>query len=128
MDGILCKDCPSEFSEADDENYRQWLQYAEPYLLPSFTIDAIITARLEKYRPETEAWLKRHAVKYNELIMLNLKEGEARTPPNVIAHKVNALKKISPTWYWESSAYFAIKIHKKSKLPVLCMEKMIVYS
>ena len=32
---------------------------------------AICTGRLEKYRPQTEAWLKKHGIRYNDLIMFN---------------------------------------------------------
>ena len=128
MDGILCKDCPLEFSESDNADYKSWLDSALPYLIPSFNIDAIVTARLEKYRGQTEAWLKRYGIKYDKLIMLNIKEDEQRTQPKVIAYKIAELKKINPTWYWESSANLAIAIHKKSKLPVLCVEKMFIYS
>lgn len=128
LDGILCKDCPLEYSESDNEDYEKWLTSAEPYLIPAFKVDAIVTARLEKYRAQTEDWLRRYGVKYEELIMLNLEKGELRTQNKVIKYKVDALKKIKPTWYWESTSRMAIQIHKKSKLPVLCIEQMLIYS
>ena len=31
---------------------------------------ALITSRLEKYRPETEDWLSKHGVQYKSLIMM----------------------------------------------------------
>lgn len=68
MDGVLCRNCTVE-EDDDGPKYRKFLSEAAPLFLPSSTIGWIVTSRLEKYRPETEAWLERHGVKYRELLM-----------------------------------------------------------
>jgi len=77
MDGILCED-PSEEENDDGENYINFILNAKPLYIPKFAIGAIVTSRLEKYRCYTEEWLKAHNVKYQHLVMLNLKTKEER--------------------------------------------------
>lgn len=69
LDGILCADCPPE-DDDDGPRYRRFLQTAAPQLRPAGRLRAIVTARLEKYRPETEAWLARHGIACDRLVML----------------------------------------------------------
>jgi hypothetical protein len=78
MDGILCGDCPAA---ADDDGaaYRAFLLDTPPQVVPRGRLRRIVTARLEKYRAETEDWLARHGVLYDELAMLDLpSEAERR--------------------------------------------------
>ena len=55
LDGVICESSPNLRNE---EKYLEFLAHARPYLIPEFEIDYIITSRLEKYRPQTEKWLK----------------------------------------------------------------------
>lgn len=68
MDGVLCRDCRVE-EDDDGPKYQRFLDEVEPLFLPTAEIGWIITSRLEKYRPQTEAWLNRHGVRYKELVM-----------------------------------------------------------
>lgn len=77
MDGVLCED-PRFLENDDGKRYRQFLQEAKPKFLPTQKVGAIVTCRLEKYRQETENWLKRYGVEYGELIMLDLECGRDR--------------------------------------------------
>lgn len=70
MDGILCGDCPAD-QDDDGPLYRRFLETAPPQLVPRGRLRAIVTARLEKYRPETEAWLDRHGIACERLVMLD---------------------------------------------------------
>jgi orotate phosphoribosyltransferase len=73
LDGVFCPDCPYEIAE-DKELYEDWICNVEPIKsrIPKlFECMAICTGRLEKYRPETEAWLKKHGIKYKTLIMFD---------------------------------------------------------
>jgi len=69
LDGILCGECPPQ-DDDDGPRYRAFLETAPPQVLPRGRILGVVTARLEKYRPETEAWLARHGVDYGRLVML----------------------------------------------------------
>ena len=73
LDGVFCQDCPYEISE-DEESYEAWLSNVQPIksrISKLFECMAICTGRLEKYRPQTEAWLKKYGIRYNDLIMFN---------------------------------------------------------
>lgn len=67
IDGVLCKNPPLD---DDGPIYSNYLRNAVPYLIPSLEIDTIVSCRLEKYRSQTEAWLKENGVKYKKLITL----------------------------------------------------------
>ena len=71
MDGVLCVDPPEDKND-DGELYRDYILNAPPLFIPAKKIKAIVTSRLERFRPETEEWLRKHRVAYDELIMLDL--------------------------------------------------------
>ena len=69
MDGVICEDCPPDCDD-DGPRYLEWLETVAPKTLPRlYPVGAIVTARLAKYQAQTEAWLQRHGVLYNRLIM-----------------------------------------------------------
>ena len=88
LDGIFCKDCPPEISE-DEKLYERWIDEVEPLKsrTPSlFPCMAICTGRLEKYRSQTERWLKKHGIKHNDLIMFDgTKEDRDRDHVNTVS-------------------------------------------
>jgi uncharacterized HAD superfamily protein len=77
IDGVLCTD-PTELENDDGENYIKFLLNASPVYTPTRRIGWLVTSRLEKYRKETEAWLRKRGIEYNELIMLDLPTREER--------------------------------------------------
>jgi uncharacterized HAD superfamily protein/hypoxanthine phosphoribosyltransferase len=77
LDGVICQDGPAESSDYSDR-YIDHLVNAKPKIIPAMPIGAVVTSRLEKYRPQTEAWLSRHNVQYTHLIMLGLPSAEER--------------------------------------------------
>ena len=84
----------------------------------------MVTSRLEKYRPETEAWLRKNHVKYNKLVMLDLPDMAARQRANCHA-SFKAKEYGSSTDYMlfvESSMPQAVEINRLTKKPVLCTE------
>jgi uncharacterized HAD superfamily protein/adenine/guanine phosphoribosyltransferase-like PRPP-binding protein len=127
IDGVLCEEPPPEV-DANEGKYVAWISNAKPNLIPTYTIEVIVTNRLEKYRAITEDWLKRHNVKYKHLIMLNLPSKRLRTPENMIQNKVNAIRQFDLYWFWESNWTEAQAIYKTCRIPVLCTDKMILIS
>jgi len=127
IDGVLCEEPPPEV-DANEEKYVAWISNAKPNLIPTYTIEVIVTNRLEKYRTITEEWLKRHNVKYRHLIMLNLPSKRLRTPENMIGNKIKAVKQFDLRWFWESSWTEAQAIYKACRIPVLCTDKMVLLS
>jgi len=127
MDGVLCENCPSEI-DLNEDRYIKWLETAKPYLIPQFQIDAIVTARLEKYRELTEAWLKKHGVKYKSLFMLKVPSKKERNFDVIINHKADVIRSVQPFWFWESNMMEAEAIKRKVRLPVLCIGNMTLLS
>lgn len=69
FDGILCRDCLPE-EDDDGPRYRRFLESAEPKYLPRRRpVPLIVTARLEKYRADTEAWMAKWGVRFERLVM-----------------------------------------------------------
>ncbi len=122
IDGVLCVD-PTNEQNDDGEKYIDFILNAPPLFIPGAKIGALVTSRLEKYRKETEIWLKANNVKYNELIMLDLPDMEARQKANNHAsHKAKHYMAKPYVLFIESSLKQAIDINKISKKPVLCTE------
>lgn len=69
FDGILCHDC-APGDDDDGPRYERFLADVRPmYYVRRTSIPLIVTARLEKYRPQTMAWLERHGMTVDKLIM-----------------------------------------------------------
>ncbi|VFB14934.1 Uncharacterized conserved protein [Bacteroides heparinolyticus] len=123
IDGVLCVD-PTPEENDDGERYRQFLLNAKPLFIPGAPIGTLVTSRLEKYRPETEAWLAKHHVKYNKLVMLDLPDMAARRRAN--CHASFKAKEFASSMNYmlfvESNLSQAIEINHLTKKPVLCTE------
>lgn len=122
IDGVLCID-PAEDQNDDGVKYTDFVLNAKPLFIPGSRIGTIVTSRLEKYRKETETWLKANNVKYNELVMLDLPDMEARQKANSHAeHKAKIYKSKPYVLFVESDLSQAIEINRIAKKPVLCTE------
>ena len=66
IDGVLCVD-PTPEENDDGPRYREFLLNAQPLFIPRTEVGTLVTSRLEKYRPETMAWLK--TVSYTHLTL-----------------------------------------------------------
>ncbi|MDD3320610.1 MAG: phosphoribosyltransferase family protein [Paludibacter sp.] len=122
IDGVLCID-PTEEQNDDGPKYIDFCLNAPALFIPGSKIGTIVTSRLEKYRKETESWLGKNNVKYNQLVMLDLPNKEARQKANSHAeHKANTYKSGNYILFIESSLSQSIEINRITKKPVLCTE------
>jgi uncharacterized HAD superfamily protein/pyrimidine operon attenuation protein/uracil phosphoribosyltransferase len=127
IDGVLCQD-PTREQNDDGECYKNFLLNATPLILPSGTINTLVTNRLEKYRPETEEWLRRHHVKYDKLLMLDLPSAKERQRLRLhAAYKGEYYKTSSHRLFIESESGQAKEIAKISQKPVFCIESNQMY-
>lgn len=129
LDGILCNN-PSDEDNDDGEKYLQFVKNVSPKFIPHTTINTIVTSRLEKYRKETESWLKAHSIKYEKLYMLNLPNKETRIKLKIHAKfKAQVYSSSETNLFIESSYWQAMEISKLTQKPVFCSEnmRMIVY-
>ncbi|MBI9039865.1 phosphoribosyltransferase family protein [Lutibacter sp.] len=122
IDGVLCPD-PLPEENDDGEKYINFILNAPPLFIPGSKIGTIVTSRLEKYRNETETWLKANNIKYNDLVMLDLPDMKARQKANNHGdHKAKAYMSKPYVLFVESEPAQAIEINRLSKKPVLCTE------
>jgi len=98
-----------------------------PLLIPAFHVEAVVTARLENERPFVESWLKRHNVKYNQLIMFQ-RAAEERSLLNLAKYKAESIQKVGAEWFWESEPELAEAICGIAKLPVYCPTNHRIYT
>ncbi len=120
IDGVLCAD-PLPEQNDDGPKYIDFLLNAPPLFIPGSKIGTVVTSRLEKYRKETETWLKANNIKYNDLVMLDLPNMEARQRANNHGdHKAKAYMAKPYVLFVESEYHQAVEINRLSKKPVLC--------
>jgi uncharacterized HAD superfamily protein/hypoxanthine phosphoribosyltransferase len=120
IDGVLCAD-PLPEQNDDREKYIDFILNAPPLFIPGSKIGTIVTSRLEKFRKETETWLAANNIKYNDLVMLDLPNMEARRRANNHGdHKAKAYLAKPYVLFVESDYHQAVEINRLSKKPVLC--------
>lgn len=122
IDGVLCLD-PTETENDDGVAYAKFLSEARPLYGPTRKIGWLVTSRLEKYRGITQAWLDKHDIKYDQLIMLDLPSKAERQRLGVHgSFKADFYAKSDAILFIESERDQAAKIAKLSGKPVLCVE------
>ncbi|ADQ66373.1 phosphoribosyltransferase family protein [Halogeometricum borinquense] len=120
IDGVLCRD-PTREENDDGRRYREFLTTVEPRVVPTQTIGWLVTCRLEKYRDETEAWLDRHGIEYDNLVMMDLPSKEIRQRDgNHAEYKADVYCSTGADLFIESSMRQATEICERSKKPVHC--------
>jgi len=127
LDGVLCVD-PTPAENDDGERYREFILNATPLYVPTDEIGAIVTSRLEKFRPETEAWLKQYGVRYRDLHMLNLPSKEDRIRLKAApAFKAEAFKRLNADLFIESEHNQAVMIAELSGKFVYALDSVTMH-
>jgi orotate phosphoribosyltransferase len=122
IDGVLCRD-PDESENDDGAKYQCFLADADPLYLPTHPVGWLVTSRLEKYRAATEAWLSRHGVQYNELIMMNYPDMAARRAAKAYASfKADVYLRTRASLFIESSLPLSRQIAELTGYHVFCMD------
>lgn len=127
MDGLLCID-PTPEQNDDGPRYQEFLLNAPVKFTPTGKIPHIVSARLEKYRPETEEWLRRNGVEYGKLHLLDLPSAAERQRLRAyVPHKAGIYRKTNTVLFFESEPHQAEAIAQESGKPVLCTHNMRLY-
>lgn len=122
LDGVLCHDVPETYND-DGEKYLEFITNVSPLIQPRVKIDKIVTSRLEKYREATQNWLKKHHFDYNELIMLDLPDKNARKKWGKHGdYKAEVYKHSDNVLFFESSLEQALRIAEITTKPVFCVD------
>ncbi len=124
FDGVLCAD-PTDDENGSPAAYEAFLANARAHHLPTDTVGWIVTSRIEKYRPQTEAWLRANGVEYNNLIMLDYPDGDLRRKMGIhSAFKAEVYRSVDAVLFLESSIRQAYEISVLSGKDVLCTDTM----
>ncbi len=128
IDGVLCRD-PSEEENDDGDRYREFLLNVEPLHRPRRKIGWLVTSRLEKYRAETEAWMAKHGIEYEHLLMLDLPSKEERLRLGSHAKFKGSVyhKEDKALLFIESSVHQAPEIARIAGKPALCIDESRMY-
>ncbi|WP_240732802.1 hypothetical protein [Halioglobus maricola] len=128
IDGVLCVD-PTEEQNDDGEKYLRFLRDAAPLVLPTYEVGHLVTSRLEKYRLETEDWLKKSGVTYGELHMLDLPDAATRRALGCHASfKASVYQKYDLSrLFIESEPKQSREIARLSGKPVICTKNQEIY-
>lgn len=121
IDGVLCVD---PVVDDDGPRYMEFLHTARPLFTPTSKVNTLVSCRLEKYRQQTEDWLRNNNVDYDRLIMLDFPNKAARVAWNKHGdYKGEYYKKRDDcVLFIESSKTQAQRIADISHKPVYCVE------
>lgn len=127
LDGVLCRD-PEKAENDDGPRYRQFIANAEPVFLPTRPVGHIVTCRLEKYRGETEAWLKAHGVEFVGMTMMQYAtKAERMAAGGRGAWKAEVAKSLGVEFFIESDNKQAGIIAREAGIPVWCTTTQAVH-
>lgn len=122
IDGVVCED-PSRIQNDDGEKYIDFLQNAAPKFIPTQKVGRFVSTRLEKYRPQTETWMKKYNIEYGELIMMEgVTAKERALLGNHAEYKAKIYKDCDAILFFESDNDQALNICRLSGKPVFCIE------
>jgi orotate phosphoribosyltransferase len=129
MDGVLCEDWGKSDVGEHLPGYLEHLENARPLYKPCYRIGCIVTARLEKYRPQTEAWLAKHGIEYNRLEMFPSNNERDRERYGHAQYKADAMRE-NPQFeaFVESNLKQAREIARLTGRPVLSIEGLEMFN
>lgn len=120
MDGVLCGDIAPN-NDDDGPAYVAAIRNAQPlHYVRRAKIPLIVTARLEKYRKETEEWLARHGIEVENLVMFPGDVNDRGAPKAISSFKAKHYKASKLQLFVESCPIQAKEIHRITGKPVLC--------
>jgi hypothetical protein len=114
----------SVFTE-DSAAYLNFLENVAPRRIPSHPLNGIVTNRLERHRPQTEAWLKAHRIQYGMLTMSPYATFEERDRANDAAKRKAKVYAANPSLrlFVESDDHQALEIAKLTRRPVFSIAR-----
>jgi uncharacterized HAD superfamily protein len=124
IDGVLCPDLPVGFEEEEHpEGYENHIYNAMPKFIPQYSIDLVVSCRVERWREGTESWLQKNGIKYEQLKLWNVENPSDRNG-KWSDYKIEQIGEAKVNCVFESSWEQSNKINKVLGIPVLCFERM----
>ena len=125
LDGVFCSDCPSNEIDVDEPRYLEWMATVRPLVIPTRPVGQIVTGRLEKYRPQTEAWLARHGIRFNRLVMYA--DAETNAERNAKHDTVPAFKARAYRRKSDSTLFVESDIHQAARIAELTGKSVLAW-
>lgn len=120
FDGVFCRD-PEKAENDDGPRYLKFMREAKPLFLPRRPIGHVVTCRLEKYRAETEEWMKRHGIEFGHLHMMPFAtKAERMAAGNRGGWKAGIVKSLGIEMFVESCPKQGAIIARETGIPVWC--------
>lgn len=131
LDGVIAPDPTCrDFTGNSNEPTAAYLKHiteAVPQRWPSMEVHTICTARLERFRSETEAWLKRHGIRFRNLIMHPGTTWQEREREGHAVYKAKHYAASSCKLFVESNPQQAAMIHELTGRAVISTKPFGVY-
>lgn len=96
---------------------------ARPRFLPTESIGWLVTDRPESQRAATEAWLRRHDVAFENLLM----RPDGATPEQAAAHKADAYRDGEAILFLSADPAVASGVADATGRPALCVDQSTLY-
>lgn len=123
IDGVLCPD-PEEGQNDDGPRYEEFLRQTPTRLVPGAKVGWLVTARLERYREQTQEWLRANGIRYGELVMHPAATAEQRRREQSHAtFKAEVYRRTKAWLFIESSVEQSVAIADAVKRPVYCTDR-----
>ena len=125
LDGVLCDDWMGGNEDEHPAEYQYFLENVRPRRIPTMPLKGIVTNRLERHRPETAAWLKRHGIQYDALVMSPHSTFATRDRAQDAAARKAAAYQADPSLrlFVESDDQQALEIAQKTGRPVFSVAR-----
>ncbi|MEI8381044.1 MAG: hypothetical protein WCJ09_13005 [Planctomycetota bacterium] len=125
LDGVLCDDWNGGNEDEHPDAYQDFLHNVRPRRIPSMPLKGIVTNRLERHRPETVAWLRRHGIQFGTLTMSPHTTFSSRDQAQDASARKAAAYAADPALrlFVESDDQQAVEIARRTGRPVFSMAR-----
>ena len=127
LDGVICEEWTGGDEELFPEAYRRHLVQGKPMRLPTKPLKGIVTGRMQIYRRETAAWLRKHGVVYDHLWMMPASTEHERARIGPAQFKGSVYQESGAGLFVESCPIQARQIHELTGKPVIDFTNMIAH-
>lgn len=119
IDGLICPDFTAEQDDDGERYLEQLTKMPLTVWRPRRPVD-LVSARLERYRGPTLAWLKRHGIAFRRLVLGPWKSKAEREADDVAAWKARELKRLGSHILFESCPSIARRVHEELGINTAC--------
>lgn len=124
IDGVVCRD-PSDEENDDGERYVRFMASVRPRMHTIHKISRFVSSRLERFRSNTEDWLRHAGFDFGRVELLNVASKEERQRQGChAAFKAQVYAAGPETLFYESELRQAQEIACRTGKDVFCTENM----